>query len=76
VFKLLGPTLVPFLHGLFVFQASIRELYEKVCAMTGVPQEKAHIWDYFDKRKNGLLDPLSYKSLEESSLHMDQDVSI
>jgi len=40
VFKLLGPTLVPFLHGLFVFQASIRELYEKVCAMTGVPQEK------------------------------------
>ncbi|VYS62217.1 unnamed protein product [Arabidopsis thaliana] len=55
-------------------QASIRELYEKVCAMTGVPQEKAHIWDYFDKRKNGLLDPLSYKSLEESSLHMDQDI--
>jgi ubiquitin carboxyl-terminal hydrolase 4/11/15 len=57
-----------------VFQASIRELYEKVCALTGVPQEKAHIWDYFDKRKNGLLDSLSYKSLEESSLHMDQDI--
>ncbi|AEE82901.1 ubiquitin-specific protease 10 [Arabidopsis thaliana] len=55
-------------------QASIRELYEKVCALTGVPQEKAHIWDYFDKRKNGLLDSLSYKSLEESSLHMDQDI--
>ena len=38
--------------------------------------KQAHIWDYFDKRKNGLLDSLSYKSLEESSLHMDQDVSI
>lgn len=40
MFSLLGPTLVPFLHGLFVFQASVRELYEKVCAMTGVAQEK------------------------------------
>ncbi|CAH8272862.1 unnamed protein product [Arabidopsis lyrata] len=55
-------------------QTSIRELCEKVCTMTGVAQEKAHIWDYFHKRKNGLLDPSSNKSLEESSLQMDQDI--
>ncbi|CAF2125121.1 unnamed protein product [Brassica napus] len=55
-------------------QASIKELYEKVCAMTEVSQEKAHIWDYFGKRKGQLLDPSSNKSLEESSLHMDQDI--
>uniref|UniRef100_A0A1J3K0G5 Ubiquitin carboxyl-terminal hydrolase n=1 Tax=Noccaea caerulescens TaxID=107243 RepID=A0A1J3K0G5_NOCCA len=55
-------------------QASIRELYEKVCAMTGVPQEKAHIWDYYGKRKGVFLDPSSNKCLEESSLHMDQDI--
>ncbi|XP_023636304.1 ubiquitin carboxyl-terminal hydrolase 10, partial [Capsella rubella] len=55
-------------------QASVKQLYEKVCSMTGVAQEKAHIWDYFDKRKNRLLDPSSTKTLEESSLHMDQDI--
>lgn len=89
-----------------MFQASIKELYDKVCAMTEVSQEKvcvfevfhfcniivsygdvffsshwhmyeqARIWDYFGKRKGQLLDPSSNKSLEESSLHMDQDVSI
>ncbi|XP_010455453.1 PREDICTED: ubiquitin carboxyl-terminal hydrolase 10 [Camelina sativa] len=55
-------------------QASVRELYEKVCAVTGVAQEKAQIWDYFDKRKNGLLYPSSNRSLEESRLQMDQDI--
>ncbi|KAG2330310.1 hypothetical protein Bca52824_001490 [Brassica carinata] len=55
-------------------QASIRDLYEKVCAMKGVSQEKAHIWDYFGKRKGKLLDLSSNKSLEESSLNMDQDI--
>ncbi|ESQ38494.1 hypothetical protein EUTSA_v10028406mg [Eutrema salsugineum] len=55
-------------------QASIRELYEKVCAMTGVSREKAHIWDYFGKKKSELLDPSSNKSLEESRLSMDQDI--
>ncbi|XP_010436897.1 PREDICTED: ubiquitin carboxyl-terminal hydrolase 10-like isoform X2 [Camelina sativa] len=55
-------------------QASVRELYEKVCAMTGVAQEKAQIWDYFDKRKNGLLNPSSNNNLEESRLQMDQDI--
>lgn len=37
---------------------------------------QAHIWDYYGKRKGVFLDPSSNKCLEESSLHMDQDVSI
>ncbi|KAF8108974.1 hypothetical protein N665_0104s0281 [Sinapis alba] len=55
-------------------QASIRELYHKVCAKTGVSQEKARIWDYFNMWKVKLLDPLSNESLEESGLLMDQDI--
>ncbi|KAL0740438.1 hypothetical protein Bca4012_081951 [Brassica carinata] len=55
-------------------EASIRELYVKVCAKTGVSLEKARIWNYFNRRKVKLLDPLSNESLEESGLLMDQDI--
>ncbi|KAL0740437.1 hypothetical protein Bca4012_081950 [Brassica carinata] len=55
-------------------QASIRELYDKVCAKTGVSLEKARIWDYFNLRKGKLLHPLSNKSLEESGLHITQHI--
>ncbi|KAF8108973.1 hypothetical protein N665_0104s0280 [Sinapis alba] len=55
-------------------QASIRELYDKVCAVNGVSQKKARIWDYFNMRKGQLLHPLSNKSLEESGLHLTQDI--
>ncbi|CAG7907949.1 unnamed protein product [Brassica rapa] len=55
-------------------QASIRELYQKVCARTGVSQEKARIRDYYNMSKGQLLDPLSNKSLEESGLLMNRDI--
>ncbi|KAL0671292.1 hypothetical protein Bca4012_033996 [Brassica carinata] len=55
-------------------EASIRELYEIVCAKTVVSLEKAHIRDYYDMNKGELLDPLSNKSLEESGLVTNQDI--
>ncbi|CAN6834887.1 unnamed protein product [Brassica oleracea] len=55
-------------------EASIRELYEMVCAKTVVSLEKAHIRDYYDMNKGELLDPLSNKSLEESGLVTNQDI--
>lgn len=38
--------------------------------------KQARIWDYFQKSKSVLLDPLSEKTLEESCLQIDQDVSV
>ncbi|XP_010542043.1 PREDICTED: ubiquitin carboxyl-terminal hydrolase 9-like isoform X2 [Tarenaya hassleriana] len=55
-------------------QAFVTDLYAKVCALKGVAQEKARIWDYFNKQKGVLLEPSSNKSLEESSLQMDQHI--
>ncbi|KAJ4903685.1 putative ubiquitin carboxyl-terminal hydrolase 11 [Raphanus sativus] len=55
-------------------EASIRELYVKVCAKTGASLEKARIWNYFNRKKVKLLDPLSNESLEDSGLVMDQDI--
>ncbi|KAG2312332.1 hypothetical protein Bca52824_023889 [Brassica carinata] len=52
-------------------QASIRELYDKVCAIKKVSQEKARIWDYSYMRK---VKRLSDKTLEESGLLMEQDI--
>ncbi|CAN6846483.1 unnamed protein product, partial [Brassica oleracea] len=51
-------------------------LYDKVCAVKGVSQEKAHIWDYADMRKVNLLDPLSDKTLKELGLLMEQNLSL
>ncbi|GLT64638.1 hypothetical protein SLA2020_371180 [Shorea laevis] len=54
-------------------KASVRELLEKVCALKGIEQEKACLWDYFNKRKHSQL-CASEKTLEESHLQMDQDI--
>lgn len=54
-------------------KASTSELYEKVCRITGVEQEKACIWDYFNKRKHAMLN-VSNRILEESNLQMDQEI--
>ncbi|CAN7045230.1 unnamed protein product [Brassica oleracea var. botrytis] len=55
-------------------QASVGQLFETVCAASGVSKEKARIWDYFQKNKSVLLDPSSEKTLEESCLQIDQDI--
>ncbi|KAA3460023.1 ubiquitin carboxyl-terminal hydrolase 9-like isoform X1 [Gossypium australe] len=56
-------------------KASLTELFQKVCALKGIEQDKVRIWDYFNKRKYAQLS-VSNKTLEESNLQMDQDVSI
>ncbi|RVW91634.1 Ubiquitin carboxyl-terminal hydrolase 10 [Vitis vinifera] len=54
-------------------KASVHELYERVCTLKVVEQEKARIWDYFNKRKQAIL-VASNQTLEESNLQMDQDI--
>ncbi|KAK8585998.1 hypothetical protein V6N13_130524 [Hibiscus sabdariffa] len=54
-------------------KASVTELFQKVCALRGIEQDKARLWDYFNKRKYTQLSA-SNKSLEESNLQMDQDI--
>lgn len=56
-------------------KASISELYEKVCMLTGIEQEKVCIWDYFNKQKQSRLDNLN-KTVEDCSLQMDQDILV
>ncbi|WCJ26655.1 Ubiquitin carboxyl-terminal hydrolase 9 [Euphorbia peplus] len=54
-------------------KASLHQLYEKVCALTGIPREKIIIWDYFNKKKEAkLVDPKL--SLEFYNLQMDQEI--
>lgn len=54
-------------------KATIHELYERVCSLTGIEQEKARIWDYFNKQKHSIL-VASKQTLEELTLQMDQDI--
>ncbi|TYH40961.1 hypothetical protein ES332_D12G284000v1 [Gossypium tomentosum] len=54
-------------------KASLTELFQKVCALKGIEQDKVRIWDYFNKRKYAQLS-VSNKTLEESNLQMDQDI--
>ncbi|KAE8717492.1 Ubiquitin carboxyl-terminal hydrolase 9 [Hibiscus syriacus] len=54
-------------------KASVTELFQRVCALRGVEQDKVRIWDFFNKRKHAQLFA-SNKSLEESNLQMDQDI--
>ncbi|KAE8725341.1 Ubiquitin carboxyl-terminal hydrolase 9 [Hibiscus syriacus] len=54
-------------------KASVTELFQRVCALRGVEQDKVRIWDYFNKRKHAQLFA-SNKSLEESNLQMDQNI--
>ncbi|KAI4326771.1 hypothetical protein L6164_019308 [Bauhinia variegata] len=54
-------------------KATICELYEIVCKLRGVEQEKACIWDYFNEKKNSLL-IVSDQTLEDANLMMDQHI--
>ncbi|KAE8683924.1 Ubiquitin carboxyl-terminal hydrolase 9 [Hibiscus syriacus] len=54
-------------------KASVTELFQKVCALKGIKQDKTRLWDYFNKRKYAQLS-VSAKSVEESNLQMDQDI--
>ncbi|XP_010252067.1 PREDICTED: ubiquitin carboxyl-terminal hydrolase 9-like isoform X2 [Nelumbo nucifera] len=54
-------------------KASIHELYDKVCAIHKLEQEKITIWDYFNKRKYSRLTVLD-RTLEEYNLQMDQEI--
>ncbi|KAK8512013.1 hypothetical protein V6N12_074697 [Hibiscus sabdariffa] len=54
-------------------KASVTELFQKVCAVKGIEQDKARIWDYFNKRKHAQL-LVSNKTLEEANLQMDQHI--
>ncbi|KAK8518374.1 hypothetical protein V6N13_027851 [Hibiscus sabdariffa] len=54
-------------------KASVSELFQRVCALRGVEQDRVRVWDYFNKRKHAQLFA-SNKSLEESNLQMDQDI--
>ncbi|KAL8539950.1 hypothetical protein ACS0TY_001525 [Phlomoides rotata] len=54
-------------------QASLNDLYVKVCQLKGLHPEKARIWDFFDKKKQTVLSSLSH-TLEELNLQMDQDI--
>ncbi|KAL9232533.1 hypothetical protein vseg_007637 [Gypsophila vaccaria] len=55
-------------------KATIFELCEKVGALKGLPQNKVCIWDYFNNRKNSILDSSSGKTLEDANLEMDQHI--
>ncbi|KAL0372890.1 UNVERIFIED_CONTAM: Ubiquitin carboxyl-terminal hydrolase 10 [Sesamum calycinum] len=57
----------------FIVEASVYDLYEKVCLLKGLETEKACIWDYFNKQKHTILIS-SNQTLEESNLQMDQDI--
>ncbi|CAN6718410.1 unnamed protein product [Malus baccata var. baccata] len=54
-------------------KASVQELYEKVCRIRGIEQQKARIWDYFNLEKNSLL-VVSNQTLEQLNLQMDQEI--
>lgn len=54
-------------------KASLQELHERVCALKGIGQEKACLWDYFNKQKHESLN-ISNRTLEELNLQMDQDI--
>lgn len=54
-------------------KASIQDLYERVCAIKGIEQGKACIWDFFNKKKHESL-TVSNRTLEELNLQMDQHI--
>lgn len=55
-------------------KASTRQLYEKVCKLRGIEQEKAHIWDYFNKQRSTSPLDVSDQTLDDAMLQMDQDI--
>ncbi|XP_022156560.1 ubiquitin carboxyl-terminal hydrolase 9-like isoform X2 [Momordica charantia] len=55
------------------YHATVFDLREKVFALKVIKQEKACIWDYFNKQKQVILDVTS-QTLEELNLQMDQHI--
>ncbi|XP_068635943.1 ubiquitin carboxyl-terminal hydrolase 9-like [Aristolochia californica] len=53
--------------------ASVHELYNHICKQYNLDQEKVHIWDYFQKKKNAILNNFD-QTLDEAQLQMDQDI--
>ncbi|KAL8154631.1 ubiquitin carboxyl-terminal hydrolase 9-like [Apium graveolens] len=54
-------------------KASLHELYERACALKKTHTGKVRIWDYFNNRKQTILED-STKTLEESDLQMNQSI--
>ncbi|KAK1400595.1 hypothetical protein POM88_000200 [Heracleum sosnowskyi] len=54
-------------------KASLHELHERVCSLKRTDTRKVRIWDYFNKRKQTLLED-STKTLEKSDLQMNQSI--
>ncbi|XP_058104994.1 ubiquitin carboxyl-terminal hydrolase 9-like [Magnolia sinica] len=54
-------------------RASVRELYNRVCTLLKLEQEKVRIWDYFNKKKQELLTDFN-RTLEDAQLQMDQHI--
>ncbi|CAA0843231.1 Ubiquitin carboxyl-terminal hydrolase 9 [Striga hermonthica] len=54
-------------------KASLHDLYVKVCRLKGLQTDKAHIWDYFNKKKQTILISSS-QTLQDSNLEMDQNI--
>ncbi|MQM01055.1 hypothetical protein Taro_033807 [Colocasia esculenta] len=54
-------------------QASVGELYNRICTLLQLEQSKVHIWDYYSKSKGKLLTELD-QILEEVPLSMGQEI--
>ncbi|KAH7686774.1 ubiquitin carboxyl-terminal hydrolase 4/11/15 protein [Dioscorea alata] len=54
-------------------KASVGDLYKVVCAMLELDETKVLIWDYFKRNKSSMLTKMD-QSLEEATLHMDQEI--
>lgn len=52
-------------------KASVRELYKLVCTLCKI--EQVDIWDYYDKKKQKLLNNFD-ETLQEAQLQMDQEI--
>ncbi|XP_058770669.1 ubiquitin carboxyl-terminal hydrolase 9-like [Vicia villosa] len=55
-------------------KATMSELYELVCKVKGVEQNKACIWDYFNLSKHSLLTASDHQTLEDANMTMDHDI--
>ncbi|KAK8915991.1 Ubiquitin carboxyl-terminal hydrolase 9 [Platanthera zijinensis] len=54
-------------------KASVKDLYNEVCKLLKLDQAEVSLWDYFNSKKNALLDNCNY-TLEEAQLQMDQEI--
>lgn len=54
-------------------QASVGELYTRVCTLLNLEQSKVDIWDYYEKGKHNMLKVFE-ETLQETQLQMDQEI--